>query len=252
MAAHHLSDGMTNWFDQGGGNYARYRPDYPDELARFLAGMAPDRRRAVDVGCGNGQFTTQLAAHFDSVTGLDPSADQIANAVPHEKVRYLCAPAEQSGLPDNSAGLITAAQAAHWFDLPRFYAEARRIAMPGAVLALVSYGVPEFEAELNQRFLIFYRDEIGPYWPAERKLVDSGYAGMDFPFAERACPRLVIERQWSAADFLGYVSTWSATRRAREAGREDLLMRFADDLRALWGARARHVIWPINMRLGII
>ena len=245
---------MTNWFDQGGGNYARYRPDYPDELARFLAGITPDRRLAVDVGCGNGQFTTQLAAHFDAVIGLDPSADQIANAVPHRKVRYGCAPAEQLGLPDNSASLIAAAQAAHWFDLLRFYGEVRRIAIPGAVLALVSYGVPELEAKLNQRFLAFYRDEIGPYWPSERKLVDSGYAGIDFPFRERAYTPMVIARRWNVVDFLGYISTWSATRRAREAGREELLSHFAEDLLRLWGdkALARRVVWPINMRLGTI
>lgn len=245
---------MTNWFDQGGGNYARYRPDYPGELARFLAGIAPDRRLAVDVGCGNGQFTTQLADHFDHVIGLDPSADQVANAVPHEKVRYACAPAEQLGLPDGSTGLIAAAQAAHWFDLKRFHEEARRIAMPGAVVALFSYGVPELEADLQARFLAFYRDEVGPYWPAERKLVDSGYAGMEFPFPERTYPPMVIERQWSAGDFLGYVSTWSATRRAREAGREALLLQFAEDFLRLWDDQKlkRKVIWPINMRLGTI
>jgi len=42
----------------------------------------------VDVGCGSGQLTVQLAAHFDEVVGLDQSADQIANARAHEGVRY--------------------------------------------------------------------------------------------------------------------------------------------------------------------
>jgi SAM-dependent methyltransferase len=243
---------MQNWFDQGSGNYARYRPDYPDALAKFLAGVAPDRSLAVDVGCGNGQFTTQLAGYFDSVIGLDPAESQIANAVAHEKVRYRCAPAEKLPLDDGSTSLIAAAQAAHWFDRPHFYDEARRIAKPGAAIALISYGVPELEPDLNARFQSFYRDEIGPYWPAERKLVDSGYAGMDFPFPGRAYPPMAIERHWSAADFLGYVSTWSATRRVGEAGREDILTHFADDLLRLWREDARKVLWPINMRLGTI
>lgn len=34
---------------------------------------------------------------------------------------------------------------------------------------------------------------------------------------------------------LGYVSTRSAIRSARAAGREDLLHRFAGDMAALWG-----------------
>jgi SAM-dependent methyltransferase len=245
---------MTNWFDSGGGNYARHRPDYPQALAQFLSGIAPDRSLAVDVGCGNGQFTTQLAPYFGAVIGLDPAQDQIANAVPHARIRYACAPSEKLDVADRSACLITAAQAAHWFDLPLFYEEVRRIAVPGAVLALVSYGVPQLEPLLNDRFQLFYRDEIGPYWPAERKLVDSGYAGLDFPFPERGHPPMRIERQWDAADFLGYVSTWSATRRAREAGRGDIVTAFAEDFLRLWGDRAlaRAVIWPINMRLGTI
>lgn len=249
-----MPEPAQNWFDQGGEAYARHRPDYPDALARFLAGVAPDARLAVDVGCGSGQFTRQLAAHFEAVVGADPSADQLAHAAPHARVRYVHAPAEALGLPDGCASLITAAQAAHWFDLPRFYAEARRIAAPGAVLALITYGEAEFEPELNGRFLAFHRGEIGPYWPPERKLVDEAYAGVDFPFRELAYPRLSIERRWDLAAFLGYLSTWSAVRRAREAGRQDIVAAFAEDMRALWGdpARERQIVWPIAMRLGEI
>lgn len=61
-----------NWFDQGGHAYARFRPEYPHELARFLASVSPNTVLAVDVGCGNGQLTGQLATHFDKVLGLDP------------------------------------------------------------------------------------------------------------------------------------------------------------------------------------
>jgi len=244
---------VKNWFDQGGRAYARFRPEYPAALARFLAELSPARERAVDVGCGNGQLTVQLAAHFDEIVGLDPSADQIANITPHERVRYICAPAENIPLPDRCADLVTAAQAAHWFDLPRFYEEVRRIGRKDAIVALVSYGVLQLEsAELNERFSRFYRDEIGPYWPPERKLVDSGYADIPFPFAELAAPEFSIERNWELHDFLGYVSTWSATQRAIEAGRQDILEIFAADLSSLWGPVGckRPVTWPINMRLG--
>ena len=241
-----------NWFDQGGRAYARFRPEYPRELAAYLASLAPDHGTAVDVGCGNGQLTQLLAPYFGKVVGLDPSADQIANAIPNERIDYRCAPAEQLPLPDASASLVTAAQAAHWFDLPAFYREVRRIARPGAVVALVSYGVMKLEAELDERFQKFYRDEIGPYWPPERKLVDSGYATIDFPFDELAPPALEIRLDWHLSEFLGYLTTWSAVRSAREAGREDLLIAFANDIGAAWGDpnRRRPVRWPINMRIG--
>jgi SAM-dependent methyltransferase len=241
-----------NWFDQGGRAYARFRPEYPRELAAYLASLAPDHDTAVDVGCGNGQLTQLLAPYFGKVVGLDPSADQIANAIPDERIDYRCASAEQLPLPDASASLVTAAQAAHWFDLPAFYREVRRIARPGAVVALVSYGVMKLEAELDERFQKFYRDEIGPYWPPERKLVDSGYATIDFPFEELAPPALEIRLDWHLSEFLGYLTTWSAVRSAREAGREDLLIAFANDIGAAWGDpnRRRPVRWPINMRIG--
>jgi SAM-dependent methyltransferase len=243
-----------NWFDQGGRAYARFRPEYPRELAAFLASAAPDDSLAVDVGCGNGQLTQLLAPYFNRVVGLDPSADQIANAVPNERIDYRCAPAEQLPVPDASASLVTAAQAAHWFDLPAFYREVRRIAVPGAVVALVSYGVLRLEPPLDERFQTFYRDEIGPYWPPERKLVDTGYATLDFPFEELAPPSLHIRLDWHLSDFIGYVLTWSATRSAREAGKDALLMAFFDDIAALWGDpnAKRPVSWPINMRIGKI
>lgn len=243
---------LRNWFDQGGEAYARFRPEYPAKLAAYLASIAPDRLLAVDVGCGNGQLTRQLAEHFDAVVGFDPSLDQIAHTAPQENVNYGCAQAEDLPLASRSASLITAAQAAHWFDLPRFYAEVRRVAEPNAILALISYGVLRLEGALGARFEPFYWQEIGPYWPAERKLVDSSYATIDFPFPELQAPEISIQLEWNLEEFLGYVSTWSAVRSAREAGREDLLHRFAADMAACWGDPAtRHPIsWPINMRIG--
>ena len=246
------TDGARNWFDRGGQAYARFRPEYPGELAACLAALAPDASLAVDVGCGNGQLTGQLAEHFAAVVGLDPSADQVANATPRANVDYRCAPAERMPLAERSASLIAAAQAAHWFDLPAFYAEVRRIARPGAVLALISYGVLQLGEQLDARFQQFYWQEIGPYWPAERQLVDSGYATLDFPFAPLTPPAMAIRLDWNLAEFLGYIATWSAVRRAREVGREDILQRFASEIAELWGdaENRRAVSWPVNMRVG--
>ncbi|TFW20100.1 class I SAM-dependent methyltransferase [Duganella callida] len=243
---------QKNWFDQGGSAYARFRPEYPPELAAYLASVAPDAQLAADVGCGNGQLTRLLAPHFDQVIGLDPSADQIANAAPDQRIDYRCAPAEQLPLDDHGVSLITVAQAAHWFDLPAFYREARRIAKSGAVLALISYGVLRPEPVLRPRFQQFYDDEIGPYWPPERRLVDSGYATIDFPFDEFQAPAFEIRAEWDLPQFLGYIQTWSAFRSAREAGKQALLMTFANDAARLWGLpeTRRAFSWPINMRIG--
>lgn len=141
-----------NWFDQGGQSYAQFRPAYPEALAAFLATAAPATGLAVDVGCGNGQLATLLARHFAQVVGVDPSADQIAHAKPASGVAYAVARAEKLPLADGVASAVTAAQAAHWFDLPTFYAEVRRIARPGAVVALISYGVLVLEGAWARAF----------------------------------------------------------------------------------------------------
>ncbi|KAA0970381.1 class I SAM-dependent methyltransferase [Aureimonas fodinaquatilis] len=243
-----------NWFESGGKDYARFRPDYPAQLAEFLADTAPSRSCAVDVGCGSGQLTTLLAQHFDRVIGCDPSADQLDSAPSHPNVEYVCASAENLPLKDRSVSLIVAAQAAHWFNLPHFYKEVSRIGVKDAALALVSYGVLQPGEELQDRFRRFYHDEAGPYWSPERSLVDSGYRDMQFPFKETQPPRMDIRLAWNLNDFLGYISTWSAVRNARNAGREDIVLAFGKDVASLWGdpATTRSMFWPINMRVGTL
>jgi hypothetical protein len=157
-------------------------------------------------------------------------------------------------LPNHSASLVTAAQAVHWFNLPDFFAEVRRIAAADAIVALISYGVLRLDDDVHERFSHFYRHEIGPYWPAERKLVDTGYASISFPFDERLAPAMEIRRDWKLSELLGYISTWSAVRRIEEVGREDILKTFSEELADIWGdpQNKRPVVWPINMRLGAV
>lgn len=239
-------------FETEGDAYARYRPTYPPSLATLLAGLAPDRERAVDVGCGNGQLSVLLAEHFDAVDACDVSRDQVANAIPHPKVRYSVAPAEALPVDAAGASLVTAAQAAHWFDLPAFYGEVRRIGKPGAVLALISYMNAEVEGPLAKRFESFYARDIADFWPPERLIVERGYVDLAFPFDELNAPVMSIERDWNLSSLLGYVETWSATRRARAAGEAARVEAFIADAQGLWGDPKirRRATWPVRLRLG--
>jgi hypothetical protein len=105
---------------------------------------------------------------------------------------------------------------------------------------------------LDARFQKFYWEEIGPYWPPERKLVDNGYRTIDFPFEELAPAAMDIRLDWHLSEFLGYLTTWSAVKSAREAGKEELLVAFANDIARAWGDPnlKRTIAWPINMRIG--
>src|SRR5579872_1342582 len=151
-------------FSELAAGYAAHRPTYPRALVDYLAGIAPAQRLAWDCGCGSGQLSTLLAEPFEQVVATDASAEQIASAVPADRVEYRVAPAEASGLSDASVDLVTVAQAAHWFDLPAFYAEARRVARPGAGIALVTYGIMEVDDETDRVTMPFYYDVLKGYW----------------------------------------------------------------------------------------
>lgn len=239
-----------NWFSEAGAGYAEHRPSYPARLARLLAEAAPSRGCAVDAGCGTGQLTVLLAEYFDRVIGVDSSADQLAHAAIRPEIEYRVAPAEATGVADGCADVITVAQAAHWLQLPAFYDEVQRIAVDGAVLALITYGTVELEPDLAGRFEHFYADEIGPYWPPERRHVDNAYADLDFPFPRLDIEVPAIERDWTLDDFEGYLGTWSATRRATAAGRGDLVTALIDDIAADWGSGRRPVCWPVTVLAG--
>ena len=178
--------------------YADFRPHYPAGLFDYLATVVPASSVVWDCAAGNGQATFDLAERFERVVATDASAEQIASAKPHPKVEFRVAPAEESGLANESLGLVAVAQALHWFDLTRFYAEVARVLRPGGVLAVWAYGVNEVEGDaINQLVQDFYSNTIGPYWPPERKLVEEGYRTISFPFAEITTPTFRMEARWT-------------------------------------------------------
>ena len=118
----------------------------------------------------------------------DPSAAQVAQATQHPQVRYAVEPAERCSLADASADLVAVAQALHWFDFARFFAEVRRVLRPGGVFAAWSYGLMRIDPAVDAVVHAFEHGTVGPYWPPERRHVDAGYATIDFPFEAIALP----------------------------------------------------------------
>jgi ubiquinone/menaquinone biosynthesis C-methylase UbiE len=248
-----MSQAFHDHFSSVAARYADFRPHYPAELFDYLATVVNRDSLVWDCACGNGQATLDLANRFARVVGTDASKEQIASARPHPRIEYRVAAAEQSGLADESAGLITVAQALHWFDLERFYPEARRVLRPGGVLAAWAYGVNEVEGgAVNKIAQDFYADTVGPYWPPERKLVEEGYRTIPFPFPEITPPPFRMEARWTLDELLGYFSTWSATNRFIKATGRNPLEPLAEALSQVWGDlnSRRLIVWPLSLRLG--
>jgi SAM-dependent methyltransferase len=241
-------------FSQFAAGYAAYRPSYPIELARFLADTVSRKEFAWDCGCGSGQFSTLLAEEFAEVYATDAGAKQIEKAEPHPRIRYACTPAEASGLGDQIADLIVAAQAAHWFDLPAFYREVRRVGRSGSVIALVSYGIVKVGEPLDAIIGRFYWDVLGPYWPPDRKIVEEGYRSLDFPFREIQAPNMAMSAAWTLPDFLGYLNTWSSVAAMERATGSESRERFSHDLGEAWGRaeEKRTICWPLSLRVGTV
>jgi SAM-dependent methyltransferase len=187
------------------------------------------------------------------VLATDLSAEQIAEAAPHERITYRVAPAERSGLEPGSADLVSVAQALHWFDLDAFYPEVRRVLRPGGLFAAWTYGVLTVEGDaVGSVVSHFYHDVVGPHWPAGRRHVENGYAELAFPFKPVTSPPLTIRREWNLDELLGYVRSWSATSRMQRASGVDPVPALEQALAAEWGQREnrREVVWPIAMRAG--
>lgn len=249
-----MSHVFKDHFSEVARAYRAFRPEYPEELFRWLAEVAPARERALDCGCGTGQATVALARYFDEVCGVDPSAEQIRSAIANDRVRYLVAPAEHTGIPEGSQDLVIAAQALHWFDLDAFYAEVRRVARPDAVFAAITYGLFTLTPELDRVLLRLYRDIVGSYWPPERRHVDAGYRTLPFPFAEFAPPQFAMTADWDFDQLIGYLSTWSSVKEYKTKNGEDPVALVAVELSEAWGDKeqTRSVAWPLLIRAGRI
>lgn len=232
--------------------YARYRPRYPDALFEWLAGLIPARGTAWDCGTGNGQAALGLAPHFHRVVATDPSAIQIARAGHAPNVEYRVAAAEASGLDAGSIDLVTIAQAIHWFDLERFHAEVRRVLKPGGAIAVWTYTLLDIEPCIDALVGDYYHNVIGRYWPPERQMVDDGYRSLPFPFEPIAAPPFEIRAEWSLAELLGYLRTWSATREYIKARGTDPCAALGARLAALWpdAGERKAVRWPLHLRVG--
>lgn len=208
-------------FDGLAERYDRFRPDYPDAIMAAIVDRVASAglpRSALDVGAGTGISTRALARALARalpdwrVIAVEPGRDMAATAratlagLPHATV--IEAPAEALPVEDSSQGLVLAAQAAHWFDRPRFFAEAARVLAPGGVVAIL--------------FNTLLVDEHPALAAAERYFarLDPAYqpVSKDFPYAAEMVatdlfgPVAHLTQDWTRAMARGAVADLLLTR----------------------------------------
>jgi len=232
--------------------YARFRITYPAALYAWLLPLVSGRGRAWDCATGNGQVAVVLADYFAQVEATDLSGQQLAQAPARSNVRYQPATAEQTPFPAAHFDLITVGQAVHWFDLPAYHRELRRVARPGAVLAERGYGLLRTDdADINQVLDHFHDITTGPYWDSNRWHITEEYARLPFPGEAVHTAHFGVPGRWRVADLLGYLRTWSAAGNyARQHEGADVVALVEDELTRRWGPGERAVTTPVFARAG--
>lgn len=242
----------SDLFGDRAASYARVRPTYPEALFDHLERLAPSTRTAWDCGTGSGQSAASLGRRFARVIATDASLRQLAHAVRGERVHYVAAAAEGAPLRSASVDLVTVSAAIHWFDRPRFYDEARRVARPEGVVAVWSYFrgaiAPDIDAIVDR-----YADEIvGPSWPTSFRENRELYRGLDFPFERLPWPELEARARFDLEGLLAFLGTWSASVAwSRERGADPVDLVRADLTRA-WGDASvvREARWSLHGLIG--
>jgi len=124
-------------------NYIRYRPGYPPQVLETLrneCGLTPASIVA-DIACGTGIFTRLLLENGNRVYGVEPNREMRQAAerllADYRNFTSLHGTAEATTLPDRSVDFATAAQAAHWFDIPKARQEFACILRPHGWAVLI-------------------------------------------------------------------------------------------------------------------
>ena len=133
----------TQRFSSRVDNYVRYRPGYPREVLDLLkkeCGLTADSVIA-DIASGTGIFTRVLLENGNRVFGVEPNTEmrvageQFLRSYP--RFTSVDGTAEATTLPDHSVEIVTAAQAAHWFDREKARREFVRVLKSGGWCALL-------------------------------------------------------------------------------------------------------------------
>jgi len=214
--------------------YPAFRPQNPPALFSYLAQQSPGKERVWDAACGNGQAALGLAPHFDHILTSDANPEQIEQAFPAENISYSIQAAEDTNFPNQHFDLVVVAQALHWFDLPTFWQELRRVLKPGGIFATFGYSWFRINPEIDQLFKTMILPALEPYWHEKNRLIWDHYANIDFPFKTHDAPDFEMAMQWNLDQFTGYLRSWSAVQAYSRKNEEDQFQQFQEALQEFW------------------
>jgi SAM-dependent methyltransferase len=200
-------------FGHAAGEFERYRPEYPPELFEhiFAAVPADNRERAIDIGAGTGKATRALLPHFREVIAVEPDpgmAAKLKEDLPAAIVHNITA--EDFSQLSSTADLVTVANALHWMDAPRVFANVHSWLCPAGIFAAFDRPLPKTTPAIDAITLAEMR---GPWKPHRDSRLGKKYVWQD---QVRAAPGFVLVDEtkfsyvlpMSPTDFVGF---WRST-----------------------------------------
>ena len=241
-------------FSAQSATYKKFRPVYPQEVYDEILQHVKHRNMCWDCGTGNGQVAVGLSKHFKVVHATDVSENQIAHAEKCENIIYGIERAEKTHFTDNQFDLITVAQAAHWFDVPAFNAEVRRVGKPGAIICRWGYTLVRIDDAVNTIIDDYYQNTLAQYWNVERAHIDNKYQNLPFDFEEIPIAREhKITTDWGLYEMNGFLQSWSAVQNYKKQNDDDPVAQVMEKIKSVWPAEVRkEVTFPVFMRIGVV
>jgi ubiquinone/menaquinone biosynthesis C-methylase UbiE len=238
-------------FTHASDQYAKHRPQYPDEMFAYLSGLVESHESAWDCATGNGQAAVSVAKYFSHVEATDISDEQIKNGIAHPRVRYSVSPAEQTQFQDESFDLVVVATAVHWFDLDRFFRELDRVLRLGGVLAVWSYSYFHIEPDIDAVIRTELLEPIDRFWASGNRQVLLGYPDIRLPFTPiKNIPAFSTLVEWTMEQLTAYVRTWSAVKRHITEVGLDPVAGLESRLKTVWREpqRPKQVRMPLTVK----
>ncbi len=237
-------------FSRHSASYKKFRPKYPEELYEWMWSLSDRKDCAWDVATGNGQVAAKLAGQYKEVWATDISTAQLSLAPQLSNIHYKIERAEKTSFPETMFDMITVGQAIHWFDLPFFYDEVRRVSKPGGVLVVWGYGLLKVSPKIDSIIQEFYEERLKGYWNIERNHIDQQYDTIGFPFELIPAPKLQMPKRWNLPELLGYLRTWSAVQHFLRVEGYNPVSELVPGLEKAWHGDRLGVSFPLFIKAG--
>ncbi|MFZ6052519.1 class I SAM-dependent methyltransferase [Halocola ammonii] len=130
---------MQPKYNKIGKGYDRTRKADPYLTSKLIEHLRPQTGKLyLDIGCGTGNYTNELAKHGVDLIGIDPSEKMLNEArLRNKQVDWRIGTAEDTGLPDSFVdGIVASLTIHHWSDLKASFDELHRVLKPGGRIVI--------------------------------------------------------------------------------------------------------------------